>query len=84
MRCFQSPLTGTILILPCARRAASAAGESPPPITMTVGVVAAASFVTVMATKVTAASIPGMTSVGITIIEISVRRSRSMSRSSFR
>jgi hypothetical protein len=51
---------------------------------MMVGVVDATSRTTFTDTNATTAISPGMINVGITIIEITVRRSRSMSRNSFK
>ncbi len=82
MRSRQSSVAATARIFPCASSAARATGESAPPATMTTGASARAWRITFTETKTTRPTISGISSVGITIIETSVRRSRSMSRSS--
>jgi hypothetical protein len=83
MRSRQFSAAGMICSGPREVSAARTPGESSPPTTMTIGGVVATSRTTLTATKTTIAIIAGITSVGITIIEITVRRSRNMSRSSF-
>ena len=84
MSSFQSKLVGTTLIFFDSLSRATTPGESSPPRIMTVGVSLRALPITPDATLPTPNVSNGMTSVGIIIVESSVRRSRSESFNSLR
>ena len=82
MRDFQSPDARSSLNFPVFSSSARIPGESAPPITMTLGISSLA-FETIAEVAFTTTSMStGMRKVGMTIVDTSVRRSRSESLSS--
>ena len=84
IRCFQSSVAATTLTAFDSCNRATTPGESAPSRITTIGVSSRALLITLEAIVPNPNVISGITSVGMTMIEISVRRSRSESFSSFR
>ncbi len=82
--CFQSSVAAVIRSFFDALSSPTTPGESAPPSTMMTGVSPRALSTTVVAILPTPKNSAGMTKVGMTMTEISVRRSRSESFSSLR
>ena len=82
IRAFQSAVAVSTLNLPDFSSSARTPGESAPPITMTRGTSTFALETMAVVAFPTPRTRAGMMTVGMTIVEISVRRSRSVSLSS--